>query len=82
MSFTYITDNFAIRHRHEVGVKQLMWSSDYPHSESDYPHSWRTIRADFGGVPEDETHAIIAGNCLRILGIEDPVAGKLAAAAV
>ena len=69
MHFTYITDTFAVRHRHEVGVRQLLWSSDYPHSESDYPHSWRTIRSDFLDVPQDEQDLILAGNCLRLLGI-------------
>jgi predicted TIM-barrel fold metal-dependent hydrolase len=69
MHFTYITDTFAIRHREEVGVRQLLWSSDYPHSESDYPHSWRTIRSDFLGVPEEDQQLILAGNCLRLLGI-------------
>lgn len=68
MSFTYITDNFAIRNRHDVGVRQLMWSSDYPHSESDYPHSLRTIQADFGGVAAEERRLILAENCLRLFG--------------
>jgi len=67
-SFTYISDSFAVRNRHEVGIRQLLWSSDYPHSESDYPHSWRAIKADFADVPVDEAELILRGNCLRLFG--------------
>ena len=30
-SFTYITDHYGIRNRHDIGVERIMWSSDYPH---------------------------------------------------
>ena len=28
--------------------------------------AWKTINAQFAGVPEDEKHAILAGNALRV----------------
>jgi predicted TIM-barrel fold metal-dependent hydrolase len=68
-SYTYITDSFAIRNRHDIGVAQLMWSSDFPHSAGDFPYSWRTIEADFGGIPHEERQLILAANCLRNYGI-------------
>jgi predicted TIM-barrel fold metal-dependent hydrolase len=64
--FTYITDSYAIRNRDLVGVRQLMWSNDFPHSESDYPYSWRTIESDFRDVPSEERQLILADNCLRV----------------
>ena len=39
----------------------MMWSSDYPHTGSDWPNSWTTINEYFAGVPEDEKHALLAG---------------------
>jgi predicted TIM-barrel fold metal-dependent hydrolase len=68
-SYTYITDSFAIRNRYDIGVRQLMWSSDFPHSAGDFPYSWRTIEADFGGIPHEERQLILAANCLRNYGI-------------
>jgi predicted TIM-barrel fold metal-dependent hydrolase len=44
----------------------MMWSSDYPHVGADWPNSWRTINADFSGVPEDERDLILAGNARRL----------------
>jgi uncharacterized protein len=65
-SFTYITDSYAVRNRHAIGVDRLMWSSDFPHSGADWPDSWRTITAVMDDVPADERHAILAGNAQRL----------------
>jgi predicted TIM-barrel fold metal-dependent hydrolase len=65
-SFTFITDSYAIRNRHAIGVDRLMWSSDFPHSGADWPDSWRTIDAVMDDVPLDERQAILAGNAQRI----------------
>jgi predicted TIM-barrel fold metal-dependent hydrolase len=65
---TFITDPYAVPNRHYIGVSQMMWSSDYPHTGSDWPESWTTINERFEDVPEDEKHAILAGNALRVYG--------------
>jgi uncharacterized protein len=65
---TFITDRYGVRNRRAVGVSQMMWSSDYPHSGADWPNSWRTIEDHFADVPDDEKAAILAGNALRIYG--------------
>jgi predicted TIM-barrel fold metal-dependent hydrolase len=64
--YTYITDHYAIHNRHWIGVDRIMWSSDFPHSGTDWPDSWRTIDADFAGVPMDERNLILAGNAQRL----------------
>ncbi len=71
ISTTYITDDFAIKNRHEIGVSQIMWSSDYPHIGADYPNSWKNIEVSFKGVPEDEKYAILAGNAARVYKIKN-----------
>jgi uncharacterized protein len=63
---TFITDRYAVKNRHEIGVTQMLWSSDYPHSGADWPHSWTTIADHFAGVSDDDKHAILAGNALRL----------------
>ena len=64
--YTYITDHFAIRNRHAIGVDRLMWSSDFPHGGSDWPYSLRVIHADFANVPGDERDLILAGNAMSL----------------
>ncbi len=66
---TFIEDTAAIRLRHEVGLKNMMWSTDYPHSDSTWPHSWKYIEEAFEGVPEDERHQIMAGTAVELYGL-------------
>jgi predicted TIM-barrel fold metal-dependent hydrolase len=40
--------------RHEVGVDNIMWESDYPHIASTYPESWTFVERSLQGVPDDE----------------------------
>ena len=62
----FITDPFAVQNRHRIGVDRMLWSSDYPHITTDWPYSWKTVQATFHDVPDDERHAILAGNALRL----------------
>ena len=55
--------------REFVGVGNLMWASDFPHSDSTWPHSRDVIERDFAGVPEADTHRIIGENCRELYGI-------------
>jgi len=66
---TFIEDTAAIRLRHEVGMGNIMWSTDYPHSDSTWPHSWKYIEKAFEGVPPDERHQLMAGNAIDIYGL-------------
>lgn len=66
--YTYITDTFAIHNRYSVGIENMLWSSDYPHTGGDWPNSWRTIEASFMGVPKPERDRILAGNALGLYG--------------
>ncbi len=64
--YGYMTDTFGIRNRHDVGVERILWSSDYPHISADWPSSWRVIQSSMSGVPQDERHAMLAGNAARL----------------
>jgi predicted TIM-barrel fold metal-dependent hydrolase len=71
MSFTFITDSFALRNRLAVGLDQIMWSSDYPHNASDWPNSWRTVAVACSDIPTDERAKILAQNALRLYRFAD-----------
>jgi predicted TIM-barrel fold metal-dependent hydrolase len=72
VAFTFITDPFGIRNRHETGVENMLWSSDYPHISADWPYSWRSVQAAFSGVPSAERDMILAGNAARLYGFDAP----------
>ena len=66
---TFIEDTAAIRLRHEVGMGSLLWSTDYPHSDSTWPYSHKYIEEAFAGVPDDERHRLLAGNAVALYGL-------------
>lgn len=66
VSYTYISDHFGIRNRHDIGVDRMMWSSDFPHLPSNWPESWRVIEAAFDGIAPAEKELILAGNAQRL----------------
>jgi uncharacterized protein len=67
--YTFQKDPVAVETRHRVGVTQLLWASDYPHSDSTWPHSQKVIEQDFQGVPPEEIAMIVGGNAGALYGI-------------
>jgi len=56
----------GIRQRHHIGIENIMWESDYPHSTSTYPESWAFVNRTLAGVPEEEKKLLLYGNAMRV----------------
>lgn len=63
-------DAIGIRLRDVIGVANIMWGSDYPHSESTFPRSREILAEILAGVPEDEQAQIAGGNTARVYGFD------------
>ncbi len=59
-------DAIGIRLRDSIGVDNMMWGSDYPHSESTFPRSRSILAEILAGVPEDEQAKIVGRNTARV----------------
>ena len=67
-------DAIGIRLRDVIGVDNMMWGSDCPHSESTFPQSRKIL----AGVPEDEQAkpapdpdpGIAGGNTARVYNFD------------
>ncbi len=66
---TFIEDPVGVRERHTIGLGVIMWSNDYPHSDSTWPHSRKAIEEHFAGVPEADRRRIVAGNAAGLYGL-------------
>jgi len=62
-------ESAGIQQRHNIGVENIMWESDYPHSTSTYPESWEFVNRTLAGVPEDEKKLLLYGNAMRVYGL-------------
>jgi predicted TIM-barrel fold metal-dependent hydrolase len=65
--FNTIYDPAAIRMRDEIGLGNLVYSSDFPHCASDWPESQMTINAMFGNAPLEVRDAVLWKNAARWL---------------
>ena len=63
-------DAIGIRLRDAIGVDNLMWGSDYPHSESTFPQSRKILAEILAGVPEEEQAKIAGANTARLYGFD------------
>jgi predicted TIM-barrel fold metal-dependent hydrolase len=70
MYCTFIDDSFGVASRHWIGVDNIMWSSDYPHTASTWPHSRDIIARDFKDVSEVEKRKIVRENAAQLYGFD------------
>jgi predicted TIM-barrel fold metal-dependent hydrolase len=63
---TFIDDPYGLAHRHEIGVDNLLWSSDFPHSATFWPHSREKITEDFQGIGAEDKRKILSENVAKL----------------
>jgi predicted TIM-barrel fold metal-dependent hydrolase len=66
---SFINDREGILNRDMPGGKNIMWSSDYPHSETTYPNSRDIIARDFVGIPDADKHMIICERARKLFSV-------------
>ncbi len=66
IGMTFVRDIGAAPLRTIIGVKNIMWSSDYPHSDTSWPNSRKHIAEQFAGVPKDDLFRITCGNVAEL----------------
>ncbi len=59
-------DGLGIQYRHLIGVDNLLWGSDYPHTESTFPRSQQILEEILADCTEGEKAKIAGGNAARI----------------
>jgi predicted TIM-barrel fold metal-dependent hydrolase len=66
VSCTFMDDRAALVARDVIGVGNLLWSSDYPHTDSTFPNSQRVIAANCAGVPEPDRRKVVYDNAAAL----------------
>ncbi|MCU1486538.1 MAG: amidohydrolase [Actinomycetia bacterium] len=69
---TFTEDPLGLRDRDLIGVDNLMFSTDYPHSESSFPRSREVVAEIMADVDGEDRRKILCGNAVRIFGLEQP----------
>jgi predicted TIM-barrel fold metal-dependent hydrolase len=63
---SFIHDRIGVELRNAPGGRNIMWSSDYPHSETTFPDSHKVIARDFAGVSDADRREIICERARRV----------------
>jgi predicted TIM-barrel fold metal-dependent hydrolase len=56
--------------RHQIGLDQIMWGSDYPHPEGTWPQTDQQMFDTFHDIPEEEIAAMVGGNAIHFYGLD------------
>jgi predicted TIM-barrel fold metal-dependent hydrolase len=72
MRSTFMIDTAGVALRHRCGLRNIMWSTDYPHSGTDWPNSRVTLERNFTGVPYAEVKRMIHENTAELYRINVP----------
>ena len=65
-TFCFISDRAGIEERHAIGMDNITWECDYPHSDSSWPHSPESVIKQLDGVPDVEINKITHENAMRV----------------
>jgi predicted TIM-barrel fold metal-dependent hydrolase len=67
----FIVDDTGIEIRQRIGIDNIMFESDYPHSDSNWPHSRKALAEMLLDVPDDEARKIAELNARRVFNFYD-----------
>jgi predicted TIM-barrel fold metal-dependent hydrolase len=62
----FISDLAGVEMRHRIGIPNLMFEGDYPHSDSNYPATRKILEEVMRDVPDAEARAIAEDNARRV----------------
>jgi predicted TIM-barrel fold metal-dependent hydrolase len=71
--FACIFDDLeGLRNRDVIGMKQLLFETDYPHADSTFPHSIKTAEemVAAAGLSEQEIYQFLRGNAIDLYGLD------------
>ncbi len=63
-------DSTGLKTREHTGVKNLLWSTNFPQSTSTWPESRKAIARCFEGIPETERHQVLVDNAARLYKLQ------------
>ncbi|MCA9506467.1 MAG: amidohydrolase [Myxococcales bacterium] len=70
MAATFVWEPEGVEARHQLGLDNVLWSTDFPHPACNWPDAASKIDKLFEGVPEDEVRKITWSNGAAMYGIE------------
>ena len=61
----FIADPVGIKLRHDIGIDNIAWECDYPHSDSSWPEAPEELEASTAGVSDEDINKMTYENACR-----------------
>lgn len=65
----FIDDQHGIDNRYSIGIDNITWESDYPHSDSNWPNSRKVVEQLMVDVPDGEVHKMVELNIRNLINL-------------
>jgi predicted TIM-barrel fold metal-dependent hydrolase len=62
----FIYDDAGLANLDRIGVDNVMFESDYPHSDSNWPHAREMLAKSLVDIPDDVARKISEDNARRV----------------
>jgi predicted TIM-barrel fold metal-dependent hydrolase len=66
----FFDDEYGLDNLEKVGVSNICFETDYPHSDSTWPHSKETAKKLMGDLPPDVIRKLVRGNAIEMLELD------------
>jgi predicted TIM-barrel fold metal-dependent hydrolase len=66
----FFNDAHGLRSIEEIGVDNVTYESDYPHSDSTWPYTRKIAAEQCADLPEDIVRKIMRGNAIKMLQLD------------
>ena len=63
-------DPHGVRSITEIGIDNVTYETDYPHSDSTWPHSLKIAQEQTVGLPDDIVYKVLRGNAIEMLSLD------------
>lgn len=65
----FFDDPHGVRSIAEIGIDNVTYETDYPHSDSTWPHSLKIAEEQTAGLPDDIVYKVLRGNAIEMLSL-------------
>ncbi len=66
----FFRDRHGLESLERVGVNNVTFETDYPHTDSTWPDTEQVAQDMMAGLPDETIHKIVRGNAIRMLGLD------------
>jgi predicted TIM-barrel fold metal-dependent hydrolase len=67
----FFDDAHGVRCLDEIGVDNVTYETDYPHSDSTWPHTMKIAAEQMAALTDVDRHKVMRGNALRMLSLDE-----------